>query len=80
MDRSSTPTRPTFVPVAAGSRGCRGFETAPTRRLAALLGRYKAVRDDKAGDDALRAYAAEVVREIRNELNQRNGTGSGLAA
>ena len=62
--------RPTYLPVAPGSRGRRGFETAPTRRLADLLRRYRAMRDTDP-NPAARQYAAEVVRELRNELNAR---------
>ncbi len=60
-----------FVPVAAGCRGRRGFETAPTKRLVELLGRYRVMRDDAAQSSASRRYAAEIVTEIRGELARR---------
>ena len=61
-----------FVPVASDSRGKRGFETAPTRRLVELLGRYRALRDAPGSSDALKNYCRGVIREIRAELAERN--------
>ncbi|MDP9354752.1 MAG: hypothetical protein M3R02_05630 [Chloroflexota bacterium] len=70
-----------FVPVAAGCRGRRGFETAPTKRLVELLGRYRGMRDDATQSDAIRHYATEIVAELhtefarRREMRLRNGEG-----
>ncbi len=69
-----------FVPVAAGCRGRRGFETAPTKRLVELLGRYRAMRDDATQSDATRRYAAEIVGEIRGEFARREGKRQAVAA
>ncbi|MDP9471718.1 MAG: hypothetical protein M3Q71_13820 [Chloroflexota bacterium] len=60
-----------FVPVAAGYRGRRGFETAPTKRLTELLARYKQLRDDPAADPSVRSYAREIIGELRAEFDRR---------
>ncbi len=69
-----------FVPVAAGCRGRRGFETATTKRLVELLSRYRGLRDDAAQSDATRRYADEIVTEIRGELARRSGKTPAVAA
>ncbi len=69
-----------FVPVAAGCRGRRGFETAPTKRLVELLGRYRTMRDDAAQSSASRRYAAEIVGEIRGEFARREAKRQAEAA
>ncbi|MDP9469509.1 MAG: hypothetical protein M3Q71_02420 [Chloroflexota bacterium] len=60
-----------FVPVAPGSRGRRGFATAPTKRLATLLRRYRHLRDDPATDPRTRAHASEIVAELHDEFARR---------
>lgn len=60
-----------FVPVAAGGRGRRGFQTAPTKRLATLLRHYRHLRDDPATDSRTRRYASEIVAELHDEFARR---------
>ena len=61
-----------FVPVVSGSRGKRGFETASTKRLVELLGRYRALRDAPDTSPVLRAYCANVIDELHDEFAKRN--------
>lgn len=60
-----------FVPVATGSRGRRGFDHTPTRRLRQLFDRYRSLRDDPAIDPGTRAYAREIVAELHDEFARR---------
>ena len=64
-------TTTTFVPVAAGSPGRRGLDRAPTTRLIELRDRYRELWRDPASPPALRSYAGQLLREIRDELGQR---------
>ena len=70
---------PTFVPVAP-YQGRRGFDRTPTRRLRALLDRYRRLGDDAGTDPAVRAYSRVVVREVRAELARRQDPPRPVAA
>ncbi len=61
----------TCVPVASGSRGRRGFGTAPTKRLALLLRRYRHLRDDPTADPRTRSHAGQIISELHDEFARR---------
>lgn len=70
----------TFVPVAPGRKGRRGFESEPTRRLVDLRNRYRQLRDDPKTDAGLKAYSRDIVHEIGAELRRRNVRREAVAA
>ncbi len=59
-----------FLPVAPGSQGRRGFGTAPTKRLATLLRRYRHLRDDPTADPRTRTHAGQIVSELHDEFTR----------
>jgi len=66
--------------VVAPYQGRRGFDHTPTRRLRALLDRYRGLRDSPESTPAARDYARAVVKEIQAEFARRTRKTPAVAA